>query len=133
MNNPIIENELSNNLSRISINNEFIADEVYKSSAELLAKALYERIVEFQSKLSCNEDVGVAFVRFDITTILLIESIDYIGNNLVVFHGKDTNDNPLELIQHISQLNFLLTVVHKSAPEVPKRQIGFRTNYDDPT
>ncbi|MFQ9185640.1 DUF6173 family protein [Agathobacter rectalis] len=47
-----------------------------------------------------------------------VKEIGYIGYNLVCFHGVDTSGKPLELIQHVQQLNFLLMVVSK-------RQIGF--------
>ncbi|WP_444239969.1 DUF6173 family protein [Eshraghiella crossota] len=60
-----------------------------------------------------------------IFTSLLIKEIGYIGYNLVCFHGEDTSGKPLELIQHVQQLNFLLMIVPKPEPEVPKRQIGF--------
>ena len=41
------------------------------------------------------------------------------------FGGKDSEGKPLELIQHILQLNFLLTVVPKPELEMEKRKIGF--------
>ncbi|WP_416386924.1 DUF6173 family protein [Butyribacter intestini] len=44
---------------------------------------------------------------------------------MVCFHGKDTSGKPLELIQHVQQLNFLLMVVSKPEIEATKRQIGF--------
>lgn len=37
----------------------------------------------------------------------------------------DNQGKPMELIQHIHQLNFLLTVAPKTAPDIPKRKIGF--------
>jgi hypothetical protein len=55
----------------------------------------------------------------------LVKEIDYSGYNLICFYGEHTNGKPLELIQHIQQLNFLLMVVSKVEPEVPKRKIGF--------
>ena len=64
-------------------------------------------------------------VQFGQSTTILVKGIGYSGYNLVCFHGEDTEGKPLELIQHVQQLNFLLTVVPKPVPEVPKRQIGF--------
>ena len=57
--------------------------------------------------------------------IIFVESIGYIGSNLVVFAGKDSSGKPLELIQHISQLSFLMMVAPKPSVEAPKRKIGF--------
>lgn len=65
-------------------------------------------------------------VQFNQSTTILVENIGYIGHTMISFHGKDTSGNPLELIQHISQLNFLLMACKKSEPELPKRKIGFQ-------
>ena len=82
-------------------------------------------VIDYQSQLSETEDVAMSVVSFNSTTTLIVESIGYIGYNLIRFVGKDTSDKPLELVQHVSQLNFLLTVVRKPEPEFPKRKIGF--------
>ena len=69
---------------------------------------------------------NIIFLIFvHIFTSLLIKEIGYIGYNLVCFHGEDTSGKPLELIQHVQQLNFLLMVVPKPEIEAPNRQIGF--------
>ena len=59
------------------------------------------------------------FMRIDNTNFC------YIGYNMVCFHGEDMNGKPMELIQHVQQLNFLLQVVPKPVPELPKRPIEF--------
>ncbi|WP_367892359.1 DUF6173 family protein [Bacteroides caecimuris] len=41
------------------------------------------------------------------------------------FGGRDNSGKPLKLIQHVSQLDFLLTVASKPVPEASKRRIGF--------
>ena len=64
-------------------------------------------------------------VQFNQSITIFVKQIGYSGYNLVCFHGEDTEGKPLELIQYVQQLNFLLTVVPKPEPEVPKRQIGF--------
>lgn len=95
------------------------------SVAEVVAQNIYEEILKYQSKLSEKDDIALSIVRFGISTTILVDSIGYIGYNLIRFGGKDNSGKPLELIQHVSQLDFLLTVAPKPAPEVPKRQIGF--------
>lgn len=82
-------------------------------------------VIDYQSQLSETEDVAMSVVSFNSTTTLIVESIGYIGYNLIRFVGKDNSDKPLELVQHVSQLNFLLMVVPKPELEVPKRKIGF--------
>lgn len=100
------------------------------STAQIVAENLHQEILNYQSNLPDEEDVAISIVQFNQTTTILVDSIGYIGYNLVRFGGKDNSGKPLELIQHISQLNFLLTVVPKPEPEVPKRQIGFVSQND---
>ena len=95
------------------------------STAQIVAENLYQEILNYQANLSNIEDVAMSIVKFNESITLLVDSIGYIGYNLVRFGGKDSSGKPLELIQHVSQLNFLLMVVPKPEPEVPKRKIGF--------
>lgn len=95
------------------------------STAQIVAENLYQEILNYQANLSNTEDVAMSIVKFNESITLLVDSIGYIGYNLVRFGGKDNSGKPLELIQHVSQLNFLLMVVSKPEPEAPKRKIGF--------
>lgn len=96
-----------------------------QSTAEIIAEHLYQEITDYQASLPNTEDVAMSIVQFNQSTTILVESIGYIGYNLVRFVGKDNSGKPLELIQHISQLNFLLMVVPKPEKEPEKRKIGF--------
>ena len=95
------------------------------STAQIVSQNLYQEILNYQSNLPSTEDVAMSIVKFNESITLLVYSIGYIGYNLVRFGGKDSSGKPLELIQHVSQLNFLLMVVPKPESEVPKRKIGF--------
>lgn len=105
--------------------NQDLVEITYNSRAEVVAQLIYQKIIEFQASLPDNEDVIICSVNFDIGTKLFVENIGYIGYNLIWFLGKDNNGKPLELIQHIHQLNFQLSVYQKPDVEVPKRKIGF--------
>lgn len=98
------------------------------STAQIVAENLHQEILNYQANLSNIEDVAMSIVKFNESITLFVDSIGYIGYNLVRFGGKDSSGKPLELIQHVSQLNFLLMVVPKPEPEVPKRKIGFVQN-----
>ena len=93
--------------------------------AQVVAENLYNEIIAYQNNLPETEDVAMSVVKFNESITLLVDSIGYIGYNLIRFGGKDNLGKPMELIQHVSQLNFLLMVVAKPEPETPKRQIGF--------
>lgn len=95
------------------------------SSAPQVAYYLYEEIKDYQAKLPNTEDVAMSLVQFNQNITILVNDIGSIGSNLICFHGTDTSGKPLELVQHVHQLNFLLMVVPKTAPEIPKRKIGF--------
>ena len=95
------------------------------STAKQVAINLYEEIVKYQASLPDTEDVIMMLVQFGQTYTIRVTNIGYSGYTLVCFHGEDIDGKPLELIQHIGQLNFLLQVQPKEKPEVPKRKIGF--------
>lgn len=98
MNNPIIENELSNKISQLSADNNYISSNIEESSAAHIAEYLYKSMVAYQTNLAESDDIAMTLVHFGALTTILVDSIGYIGNNLVVFHGKDMYGNPLELI-----------------------------------
>lgn len=95
------------------------------STAKRIAENLYDEIITFQSTLPDTEDVVMMLVQFGQIFTIRVKAVGYSGYSLVCFHGEDNNGKPLELIQHISQLNFLLQVAPKDTPETPKRKIGF--------
>ena len=95
------------------------------STAQIVSQCIYEEILSFQSSLADKDDVVLCIVQFNESFTLYVDSIGYIGYNLIRFGGKDSSGKPLELIQHVSQLNFLMKVAEKQNPEVPKRKIGF--------
>ena len=90
--------------------------------AQVVAENLYNEIISYQNNLPETEDVAMSVVKFNESIKLLVDSIGY---NLIRFGGKDNLGKPMELIQHVSQLNFLLMVVPKPEPNAPKRTIGF--------
>ena len=97
------------------------------STAESVAKNLYQEIIKYQESLPESDDVALRVVQFNQSVTIFVDSIGYIGYNLISFSGTDSSGKPQELIQHVSQLNFLLTVVPKPTPEAPKRVVGFQS------
>lgn len=95
------------------------------SVAQIVAQNIYEEIVRYQSQLPEDNDVAMSVVQFGQSTTIFVDSIGYIGYNIIRFGGLGSSGKPMELLQHVSQLNFLLMVVPKAEPEVPKRRIGF--------
>lgn len=87
-----------------------------------------KHILEFQASLDNEHDVAVMLTNFGSSVLMQVTSIGYEKSVLMVFKGY-VDGRESTLIQHVSQLNFLLTSVPKS-PEIPKRKIGFNVAED---
>ena len=99
------------------------------NSAENICRAICDVIRNHQSNLPDGQDIAIKASYGGIQSTILVESICCIGSTLIVFVGKDIDGNLVELIQHIHQLNFLLTFVNTNSQE-PKRSIGFVTQQE---
>lgn len=73
---------------------------------------LQEQIEEFQSDLSDDLDVCVALTSFGQSMIMQVDDIGYQNPDMLFFYGY-INGNKTQLIQHSSQLNFMLMTVKK--------------------
>lgn len=84
---------------------------------------LKKYISEFESTLDEEHEVGVLLTNFGQSVLMNVTHIGYEKSVLMIFKGY-VNGKEATLIQHINQLNFLLTTVEKE-PDRPKRKIGF--------
>lgn len=80
-------------------------------------------ILQFESTLEPDREVGIMFTHFGHSVVMQVIEIGYEDPVLMIFKGF-VDGHLSTLIQHVSQLNFLLTSVPKE-PDRPKRQIGF--------
>lgn len=90
---------------------------------------LKKHIEEFQTSLDDEHEVGILLTNFGQSMLMNVCQISYEKSVLLVFKGY-VNGKYSTLIQHVSQLNFLLTSVEKE-PDRPKRLIGFSTPSQD--
>lgn len=81
-------------------------------------------IEEFEESLDPEHEVGVMLTNFGQSVLMQVLEIGYEESVMLVFKGI-VNERPATLIQHINQLNFLLTSVKRTKPKEPKRKIGF--------
>ena len=121
---PAISKDLMDILNEESANKSLANKIAVHTVASEVAEQIYEETIAFQKSLSNNFDVAFQIVQFGSQHIIFVDTIGYIGYNLVVFNGTDQSGNSVRLIQHISQLSFLLMATKKE-PEVEKRTIGF--------
>ena len=82
-------------------------------------------IQNFESTLDTEHTVGVMLTNFGQSVLMQVEEITYEKSVILVFKGI-VNGNKSTLIQHINQLNFLLTAI-PIEKETKKRPIGFAT------
>jgi hypothetical protein len=104
--NPMLENIESN-----------FASEFYKRLTKI--------ITEFDASLDNAHEVGVRLVSFGQTVVFHLDSMGYYNPSLISFHGYTEDGNPVELIQHVSQISILLTKLTRKDPLVSKKPIGF--------
>ncbi len=86
-------------------------------------------IQEFESSLDAEHEVGIMMTNFGQSVLMQVTQVTYEDPVLMVFKGY-VNGREATLIQHINQLNFMLTTVEKE-PDRPKRQIGFVANQNE--
>lgn len=82
-----------------------------------------ENIKDFQDSLDNSHEVGVMLASFGETVLMTVTDIGFQNPNLLYFYGF-VNGVDSQLIQHMSQLNFLLTSVPVPSDREPNR-IGF--------
>lgn len=91
------------------------------------AKWAHERvvksIVDFEKDLNEEQEIGARLVSFANNEIIHIDNVGYWGPDIITFYGRTADNHPVELLQHISQLNVLLVAVPKT--ETVARRIGF--------
>ena len=84
---------------------------------------LKKYIQAFENSLDPEHEVGVMLTNFGQSILMQVTHITYEKSVLMIFKGF-VNGREATLIQHINQLNFMLTSVEKE-PDRPKRKIGF--------
>ncbi|MGB5871675.1 MAG: DUF6173 family protein, partial [Albidovulum sp.] len=96
-----------------------------RMDAEETFKYLMQRVRVFQSTLPADHEIGIQLANYGVAQTIHIRSIGYRNPNLIEFYGILPTGEEIALIQHLSQLNFLLVAVSPLKDE-PYR-IGFDT------
>jgi len=89
-------------------------------------KKLAKWIADFDDRLDDKHEVGVRLVSFGQTIVFRLEGMGYWNPSLIVFTGRTDDNQPVELIQHVSQISILLMKLAREDPSEPKPRIGFR-------
>src|SRR6185369_2862732 len=81
--------------------------------AEYAVKAIYEEIADFEDSLDSDHEVGMPIVGGPAGLCVHVREVYRFGTDKLVFVGIDSDQRPVRLIQHLSQLNFLMLAAPK--------------------
>lgn len=95
----------------------------YGTDSASIFEVILNYIDNFQNELDNEHEASVYLANFGQNILLDVTQIICEPPSLIVFKGY-CNGKQSTLVQHIGQLNFLLTSVEKN-PALPKRKIGF--------
>lgn len=98
--------------------------------ADYAYEVIMKQIKDFEDDLDENHEVALKLASFGQSLTLAVTDIGYANPNTLIFYGY-VGDQFATLIQHKSQLNFLLLAVPKADPEKPPRRIGFASPTED--
>lgn len=94
-----------------------------------LADEFYRRLInwinDFHKSLDEEHEVGARLVNFGQAITFHVEDIGYWNPSLISFQGRNELREPVELIQHVTQISILLVAMKRENIEQPKRPIGF--------
>lgn len=94
------------------------------SNADYQYEIICENIKEFEDELDDEHEVALKLTSFGQAILLNVTDIGYSNPSIIHFYGY-VNGQKSHLIQHVSQLSFLMIATPKAEPEKPPRRIGF--------
>lgn len=118
-------NLFNGNLSKINeINSELAQAALLRNNPVIeIGEALKNYIETFENELDDEHEIGVRLASFGGVVLFHAQQIGFTKPNVITFFGVTEEGEKVQLIQHVSQLSFLLKAV-KKRDEKPNR-IGF--------
>lgn len=104
---------------------EALSDSQDLEQASDFFKKLSHYMDQFDKSLNQEQEVGMKLVSFGQSIQFTVHNIGYYNPKLICFYGELPDGSPVQLIQHVNQISFLLTAVQRKHPEQVKRPIGF--------
>lgn len=93
--------------------------------ADYSYEIIMEQIKDFEAELDDDHEVAVLLASFGQSITLSVTDVGYANPSTLIFYGRTSDGSRATLVQHLSQLNFLLVAVPKAIPGKPPRRIGF--------
>ena len=104
---------------------EDAADQATLHAAEEVYHHLIARVKEFQESLPANHELGIQLANFGAERAVHVRGMGYRNPNIIEFYGLLDGRTQVAVVQHVSQLNFMLVAV-PPVPEQPPYRIGFQ-------
>lgn len=101
------------------------SEQFQMGNANILYEQLVERIKKFDNSINEDYEIGVKLACYGTPFQFYLTGLGYENPYLIIFKGLLEDGSPIELLQHVSQINFVLIKLRKQEPEKPKRKIGF--------
>jgi hypothetical protein len=97
------------------------------NDAQWQFKAICEQMKKFQDELDDDHEIALKLTSFGQSITMNVTDIDYEDPCLIYYYGY-VGEKYSQLIQHVSQINFLMMAVPKADPSKAARRvtIGFR-------
>ncbi|WP_249282231.1 DUF6173 family protein [Ligaoa zhengdingensis] len=92
--------------------------------ADYQYEIIMKQIQKFEQGLDGDHEVAFRLCHFGQSILLHVTDVGYCNPSIIVFRGF-VDGKPAQLIQHVSELNFLLMSVERPDPKTPARRIGF--------
>lgn len=83
-------------------------------------RAVRSSIEQFEAALDAEHEVAICCASLGSTIEFRAEGITFCPSNLMTFHGVTDSGERIHLVQHVSQVSFMLKAVRKMS-ETPQR------------
>jgi hypothetical protein len=81
--------------------------------------------LSFDEELDQDHEVGMKLVTYGQAVTIHVTKLGFFNPSLIMFFGDTEDGDRVQLIQHVSQISFLLVALPKLNPDEPKRPFGF--------
>jgi len=110
-----------------------IPQELHAIAKDNLASAFCERLNEycrqFDKQLDAEHEIGARLVSYGQALTIYVDDLGYWNPSLIHFYGvTEDGKTPVQLVQHVSQISFLLVALPKKDPDKPRQPFGFAAN-----
>ena len=99
----------------------YLAEIQKASTAEEFCVRLGSQIKKFDAELDPDHEVGMKLVTFGQAITFHVTGLGFHNPSLIFFYGETPEGDKVQLIQHISQISFVLMAMPKPDPDQPKR------------